>query len=235
MGSLKWLEVMLYTLIPLGQLIARVLNFNGSLDKWYLMFPLLLIPPFSFFPLVMMKYGFIADGKGSNPVDKMMLLPIIAKFMIAIILPYIINKDNNTIVFALVSFILQIITILIANLSRRYYSCNSITPNSVGKATIDSFIAYGIGDIVSFMMQYIPVVNIFYTIISMIPVIGKFVDPIIWSICFSGTYVVINMFNQYDMEKFCSVPFFGNIQDRIPFVFSIFALIFVNIMNSITM
>lgn len=234
MGSLKWWHVLVYTLIPLGQLIARVVHFNGSLDKWYLMFPLLLFPPFSIIPLIMMKYGFVADGKGANPIDMMMILPIIAKFVIMIFLPYIINQHTQVVFFALVSFILQLLTIIITNLTRRYYSCNSITVNSIGKATMDSVIAYGIGDIVAFMMQYIPVVNIFYTIISMLPWIGELVDPIIWSLCFSGTYVIINMVNQFNMEKFCSAPFFGNIQDRIPFFMSIIALMIINGMKLIT-
>ena len=60
MGSLSTWGVLIMGLIPLGQLWARIFNFNGSLDKWWLMFPLFLIPPFSFIPLILMKMGFVS-------------------------------------------------------------------------------------------------------------------------------------------------------------------------------
>ena len=40
-GKLSWNQVLMLGLVPLGQLYARVNIFNGSLDKWWLMFPLL--------------------------------------------------------------------------------------------------------------------------------------------------------------------------------------------------
>ena len=80
--KLTFIQVLILGLFPLGQLWARIFYFNGSLDKWWLMFPMFLIPPFSFVPLLLMKFGFVADGKGTNPLDYWMLLPIIAKFAV---------------------------------------------------------------------------------------------------------------------------------------------------------
>ena len=94
-GKLSWNQVLMLGLVPLGQLYARVNIFNGSLDKWWLMFPLLLFPPLSFIPLIMMKFGLIKDGTGSKPIDNFMLIPIIAKLIIPFILPFIINENSS--------------------------------------------------------------------------------------------------------------------------------------------
>jgi len=231
MGQLSWMQVLVLGLIPLGQLWARIFNFNGSLDKWWLMFPLLQFPPFSFIPLLMMKFGWVKDGKGSNPIDKIMILPIIAKFIIPFILPFIIDEDSEMLT-TIVGFVLQLIMVMIANLTRRYQNCNNITVDSVGKAGIDSTIALCIADLVPLMMGWIPFVGIIYSIIEMIPVIGDFVNQIFWSLGFAGTYIVINMFNQDNMQKYCSTPFTGNVQDKYPFIVSLVILIGINLMGS---
>jgi hypothetical protein len=127
-GKLSWKQVLIMGLIPLGQLYARVKIFNGSLDKWWLMFPLLLFPPFSFIPMIMMKYGAVANGTGSNPLDNFMLIPIIAKFIIPFILPFIIDEDS-TLLFTIVGFVLQLITVMVGNLIRRKDNCKEITTN----------------------------------------------------------------------------------------------------------
>ena len=234
-NKLSWIQVIVLSLFPLGQLFARIVYFKGSLDKWWLMFPLLLFPPFSLIPLIMMKFGFVANGKGSDPVDKIMLLPIIAKFIIPFILPYMIDDEDHALLFSIVSFTLQFLTILVANLTRRYYTCNNtITTDSIGKAGIDSTIAFGMGELVPFVIGFIPVIGLAYSIIEMIPYIGDFVHQIFWSLGFAGTYVIINMFNQDDINKFCSTPFTGNIQDKIPFFISLIILIGINVFNSIS-
>lgn len=231
-SKLSWGQVIMMSLIPLGQLYARVKIFNGSLDKWWLMFPLLLFPPLSFIPLIMMKFGMIKDGKGSSPIDNFMIIPIIAKLVIPFILPFIIDEDS-TILYTIVSFILQLITAMIANLIRRKNNCKEITTNSIGKAGIDSTIAIAMGEVASYAISFIPFIGMFISILENLPFIGKFVDSLIWSIGFAGTYIIINMFNQDDMGKFCSTPFIGNTQDKIPFIGSLFVLIGVNVLRSL--
>ena len=236
MGSgnrLSWMQVLIMGLIPLGQLWARIFTFKGSLDKWWLMFPLLLFPPFSFIPLIMMKFGMISDGKGSNPVDKIMLLPIIAKFIIPFILPFVVDDEEHEFLFSLVSFVLQLLTIMIANLTRRYTNCDNITVDSIGKSGIDSVIAYGMADITVFAIGFLPFIGIAISVLEMIPIIGDFVDDIIWSLGFAATYIIINMFNQDNMQKYCSTPFSGNLQDKIPFIISVIAIIGLNFVSSL--
>lgn len=227
-GKLSWSQVLILGLIPLGQLYARVKIFNGSLDKWWLMFPLLLFPPFSFIPMIMMKFGFVADGTGSNPLDNFVLIPIIAKFIIPFILPFIINEDS-TILFTIVSFILQLLTVMTANLIRRKDNCKEITTNSVGKAGIDSTIAIAMGELTAFAIGFIPFIGMFISILENIPFVGDLIGSLVWSIGFAGTYVIINMFNQHpNINKFCVTPFTGNLEDKIPFLGSLAVIIAVN-------
>lgn len=223
---LSWKEVVILGLVPAGQLYARIVNFNGSLDKWWLMFPLVLFPPLSFIPLILMKYGYIENGKGSNPVDMMMLLPIIAKFIIPFVLPHLIGEDQRVLA-VVVGFVFRLILIMIANLYRRYDNCKSITSDSIGKAGMDSMIAGSVGDIVPIAMNFIPIVGTMYSIVSMVPVIGdrKVIDSIFWTIGFGATYALINMFNQVNMAKYCSAPFTGYTEDKIPFMTAIAALV----------
>jgi hypothetical protein len=226
--KLSWKQVLILGLVPLGQLYARVNIFKGSLDKWWLMFPLLLFPPLSFIPLIMMKFGLIKNGNGSKPVDNFMLIPIIAKFIIPFILPLIINEDSS-LLFTIVSFILQLITVMTANLIRRKDNCKEITTNSLGKAGVDSVIAIAAGEITSFVIGFIPLIGIFISMLKNVPLIGGIVDSLVWSVGFIGAYVLINMFNQDpNINKFCSSPFTGNIQDKIPFLGSLAVILLVN-------
>lgn len=219
-NKLSWNEVGILGLIPAGQLYARIFKFNGSLDKWFLMFPLLLFPPLSFIPLILMKFGYVDNGNGSSPYDLIMILPIIVKFLIPFILPYFID---DRIIGIIVSFILKLLMVMICNLYRRYDNCNSITLNSIGKAGIDSVISTSVGDVVPIAMKFVPFVGFLYTILSFFPIIGdeKILNSIFWSVGFGASYILINMFNQLDMEKYCSSPFMGNIEDKVPFLSAI--------------
>ena len=233
--ELSWMKVLILGLIPLGQLWARINYFKGSLDKWWLMFPILLIPPFSFIPLLLMKFGFIKDGQGSDPLDKMILVPIIAKFIIPFVLPYIIDNEESETLFNIVAFIIQLLTIMIANLGRRYFNCQSITLNSIGKSAVDSTIANGMGDIVSFGVGFIPFIGLFVSLISIIPVIGDFVDQIMWVIGFAGAYIVINMFNQHpNINKFCNSSFFGDKKDLSFAIVSLIISLLISIFNKVS-
>lgn len=230
-SKLTWMQVLIFGLIPLGQLWARIFYFNGSLDKLWMLFPLFLIPPFSFIPLILMKYGFIANGKGSNPLDYWMIIPIVAKFIISFIIPFIIDEESQ-ILTILVSFVLQLLTIMIANLGRRHVNCKSITVDSIGKAGIDSTIAHAAGDLTTFIIPFLPFIGLFFTIIEMIPIANQFVESIVWSIGFILAYVLINMFNQQKgVNDFCSIPFAGKTSDKVYFFGSIIIIIGINAFN----
>lgn len=230
--KLSWLQVLGYGILPLGQLFARNFQFKGSLDKWWLMFPIFFLPPFSFIAMILMKFGFVKDGAGYNGFDIWMMLPMIAKLVIPFILPFMIDEDSETL-FAIVSVVLQLIAGMAANLIRRYNNCKNISLNSIGKAGMDTTIATAVGDVTTFAIDWIPIIGIVSTIIKMIPVIGDFADTIIWSVGFGGAYVIINMINQSpDLARFCSAPFTGFTADKIPFILSIIVMIVITVFNS---
>jgi hypothetical protein len=231
-GKLSWKQVLIMGLIPLGQLYARVEIFRGSVDKWWLMFPLLLFPPLSFIPLIMMKYNLVADGNGTKPIDYNILIPIIAKLIIPFVLPLVIEEDSS-VLYSIVNLVLLLITSMIANLIRRNENCKGITFNSFGKAGMDSTLALAGGEITSFAIGFVPLIGTAISLLKGIPFIGSIIDQLIWSIGFTGTYVIKNMFNQNNMNKFCSSPFIGNSEDHIPFIISLVVLIGVNYMKSI--
>jgi len=235
-NKLTWSQVLIFGLVPLGQLWSRIFYFKGSLDKWWMMFPLFLIPPFSFLPLLLMKFGVVANGKGSNPLDYWIILPIIAKFIIPFIMPFVVNEDSK-ILTLIVSFILQLLTIMTANLINRSNNCkprysqDSVTIDSIGKAGIDSTISFGIGEITAFMMPFLPFIGVAISVLKFIPILGDFVDSIFWLLGFVASYVLINMVNYDSMSKFCSTPFTGNVQDKIPFFVAIVSIITLKIFS----
>ena len=80
-GKLSWMQVLILGLIPLGQLWARIFNFNGSLDKWWLLMPPLSIPPLSLIPAFMIAFGKIKKGQGGSPYDLYMIIPAICSIL----------------------------------------------------------------------------------------------------------------------------------------------------------
>jgi hypothetical protein len=214
-GKLSWTEILVAGLVPLGQLWARIFKFNGSLDKPWLFFPVFLIPPLSFISLILMKYGFIKDGNGSKPVGYEVLIPIIAKFIIPFILPFMIDNEegeSDTLI-SIITSIASIFVIVVIMMYRRWVNCESISLNSFGKATIDSVIANGFGNLMPIILGWLPYVGIVVTICEYI--FGDLTTNIFWSIGFTAAYAIINMLNQDNMNKYCTSPFFGDIKDRI--------------------
>jgi hypothetical protein len=232
-NKISWLQVFLFSFIPIGQLLVRIFYLNGSLDKLWLMFPILLMPPFSFIPLILIKLGFVQDGKGSDPIDKIMILPLIARIITLIVLNKLDMYSSG--MFILINLLINIFTIFIANMTRRYYNCDAegVTFDSFGKAIIDSTIAYAASEATPILITKIPFVGIFISGIKFI--LGLFtknaniIDGIFSNMGFAISYIFINMFNQDDLNKFCNTPFTGNYTDKIPFIISIIVIIIVKI------
>lgn len=223
-NKISWLQVLLFSFIPLGQLIVRIFYLNGSLDKLWLMFPILLIPPFSLIPLLLIKFGFVQDGKGSDPIDKIMLLPLIAR----IVTLFVLNSMgiNGPLIFILINLLINLSTIIIANITRRYYNCEKegVTMDSVGKAVIDSTIAYAISEATPLIISYLPFIGVVYRFLGLFTQNGNIIDVIFSNMGFAVAYILINMFNQDDINQFCSTPFTGNVVDRIAFFISLIVI-----------
>jgi hypothetical protein len=223
-NKISWLQVLLFSFIPFGQLIARIFYLNGSLDKLWLMFPMLLLFPFSLIPMLLIKFGFVQDGKGADPIDKIMLLPLIARIVALFALNSI--GINSPLLFILINLLINLSTILIANISRRYYNCEKegITTDSIGKAIIDSTIAYAISEVSPIIISYLPFIGGIYELLGLFTQNGNIIDGIFSNMGFAVSYILINMFNQDNINQFCNTPFGGNYVDKIAFIISIIVI-----------
>lgn len=75
--SKKNIAPALISLIPFGQLFARIFYLDGSLDKWWLLIPIFYSPPFSLAPMIMILLGLVKKGKGGKPYDSYIYIPMI--------------------------------------------------------------------------------------------------------------------------------------------------------------
>lgn len=235
MTNLTIIQTIIVALIPMAQLYARVVWLKGSLDKMWTLIPIFMFPPFSLVPALMMKFGWIKDGPGGKPYDHFMWIPIISKFMLAAFVPKILelfSEDPSDIAILFSSLFIQLLINMIPNLVRRGNNCNSISFNSFGKAFVDGTIANGIGELIPFILGWVPFVGIFLSIIGMIPVIGDFVDSIIWTLGYSLAYIFINMMNADKMQSYCDTGFLGRmLSDKIAFFVLLILTILIKVFN----
>ena len=251
----------LLTMIPFGQLWARVFWLDGSLDKAWLLFPLpFFAPPFSIIPALAIYFGYIKKGKGGPTYDKFILIPIIFKFILASLVPLFltyINKSEHeydededeeyeeegpseTKIFLYI-FIFQIFIGMIPNLIRTYKLCPNLKFSSFIKAFFDSAMSNGIGEILPFVLKWIPFTGIPLRIInSILSIIGSVIgldiqaqfSNVLWSICFSLGYIMVNMFNGTNLNKYCNIDFLGKDSgDMYGLVIVLFITLFIKVFN----
>jgi hypothetical protein len=189
----------------------RVDKFGGSLDKPYLLFPLLLFPPFSFIPVLIAKFGFLKKEKGENILDIYVLIPIIFRFILIFVMAQIGSPGGVLLQGALI-FGAIFITNLIHVLTEE--RCKSVSGGFGGKLVkemADSMIEYAIGVLLLFSTEFIPVVGEILETMRDIPfpVVGKIsqvIDTTIWSIGLVCGYMIMNMIdvNYYTADEACT-------------------------------
>ena len=214
--KLSWVDVFIYSLLPLGQLFARIKYLKGSLDKWYLLF--LQIPPISFIPMIMMKWGMIKAGKVQHPIDYAIILPVIAKLTFPILLPLLIEEDDAPFSFHTILTVLYIIILFCVNMYRRHLTCKSITFQSTGKALIDSIIMDAISRALPFVLDYLPGIGSVLTVFKLMPSVETVVDNTMSAMSVAVGYILVNIINQGSVNKFCSTPQYGRPQDKAGFI-----------------
>ncbi len=194
-------EVFLYGLMPMGQILMRIIKFNGSFDKPYLLFPLLLIPPFSFIPAIFGYLGWIEPSKSKTPpIDIYVLIPIIARFIFIIFVNQIADFT---------SFMLQVGVVfgalLLTNMIRQFTSRECKTRNIVGgiiKGSFDSMIQYAFGVMTTFLIMFIPFIGQILGLVMnlSIPYISQIIESLIWGFGLAGGYLLVNMFDSNFMN-----------------------------------
>ena len=224
MGDLTILDYILYTLLPFGQIFARILNYNGSLDMWWmLLIPFFHMPIIGIIPLLLMKMLNLKDGNIKNSVfDKFLLLPIIIKWYSPFIIPLLLDIRHNSLEYIITTFVIQVLIGTMANISRRNIMCSGdLTVNALGKAFMDATVSHNMGELFVFIFTQL---SFFDTLCDNEN--GKtIINSIFWSIGFGITYLINNMYNEYDPARYCSVQFFGQGQDMFLFMGSILILI----------
>jgi hypothetical protein len=232
------IRAILISIIPFGQLWARTFWLDGSLDKAWLMFPFFLIFPFSIIPSLAMYFGFVKKGIGGKPYDNFMWIPIIFKFLLSFLIPKFLelfyDDPSDTTIFIYI-FIIQLFIGMIPNLIRTYNLCNNLPFNSFGKAFVDSTIANGVGELLPFILGWMPFIGFFLTIIGMIPVIGEQIENLLWSVSFAFGYIFINMVNANNLGKYCNSDFLGrDFMDKFGFFVMLFLTLFIKVFNEVS-
>lgn len=197
------LEMGFYGIMPMGQLLMRIFKFNGSLDKWYLLFPLLLIPPFSFIPVIFAKLGFIKKSKDDTPpMDLYVLIPIIFRFILILFIKQVADIKMFMLQVGLVFGALIVTNIL------RHYNARKCTDmsffGSITKGSFDSMLEYSFGVMTTFLVMFIPFIGQILEFILTIPIpyISQIVESIIWGFGFAGGYLMVNLFDaNFDNTK----------------------------------
>ena len=236
--KISLIKAILIAVIPLGQLWARIFWLDGSLDKAWLLFPLFLIFPFSILPSLTMYFGFVKKGIGGKPYDNFMWIPIIFKFLLSFLIPKFLelfyDDPSDTTIFIYI-FIIQLFIGMIPNLIRTYNVCNNLPFNSFGKAFVDSTIANGVGELLPFILGWMPFIGFFLTIIGKIPVIGEQIENILWGVSFAFGYIFVNMVNANNLGKYCNTDFFGrDFMDKFGFFFMLFLTLLIKVFNEVS-
>ena len=211
--ELSIFKILLYIFIPFGPLYARIVDLNGSLDHAWTMFPVFNVFPFSIIPVLMIAFGAIKKGNGSKPYDIFMIIPIIVRIILILIINWI--MPYYTKLKTLIVLFISIISIMIPNIIRRHQNCkdrpDKDNNNSYSilngkqwyRTFVDSYFELGFSEIFIIMINFVPFIGIAWKLLSMFPFIGGFIDNILWCFGFISGYVIINMYNQNNMDDMC--------------------------------
>ena len=206
------LEMLMYGMIPgFGQLLMRVDKFGGSLDKPYLLFPLLLFPPFSFIPVLVAKFGFLKKEKGENILDIYILIPIIFRFILIFVMAQIGSPGGLLLQVALIFGAVLLTNIIHVLTEERCKNIKGSFGNKLVKEIADSMIEYSAGIAVLFFTTFIPFIGEILEGLRDTPFPGLtnlsgVIDTTLWSIGLVCGYMVMNMIdvNYYSANEACT-------------------------------
>jgi hypothetical protein len=199
--DLNLIEMAFYGLVPFGQVFMRINKYGGSLDKPYLLFPLLLIPPFSIIPVLIAKFGFLKKVNGTNIFDGYILIPIIFRFVLIFIMAHL-GEFGGPIFQALLVFATLVATNIFRLINDVTCASNKegLTIDKIFKQVGDSMIEYSLGIVIILLFTFLPFVKVILELISMFPLpfVGKvanILDSILWSVGLIGGYILVHMFD----------------------------------------
>jgi hypothetical protein len=219
-AKFDWIITILASLLgPIGHTYLRIKYYNGSLDHMWLYIPgsfitLGTIPfvgskipmgsfiPCSFFASVLLRGGYLKNAQGASVYDWWMLLPIIIKFVI-IGLILLTGMDANMII-TILSLLLQMVIVAIPLIIRTVDNCKlkswrNLSSSQWKKIVTDTIVTVGCAHIFSSSFNFIK--KPLNKVIS-----PKITNSITWSLGYMTIYMLLNMYNQTDLNKYCTNP-----------------------------
>jgi len=207
MGKMTLLGVLLYTLLPFGQLWSRVFDYNGSVDMWWFFLPFFMFPPLQFIPIILLYLGYIKEGKGGKVFDGYVWIPILTKFCVQFLGEMFLPPQA-----AFISGqVLMIISIMITKYLHTNESCKyikkelTVTGSKFGDFFIDAVFENGMAGIFNVIIGFIPIIGWIVTLISMIGPLNNIMVLILYMFGYMFIYIVQNMFEQTDMSSLCNL------------------------------
>ena len=187
----KTTAILLTIIIPFfGQIIARFMLLNGSLDKpWLLLFG---IPPLTLIPALFMMFGLVAKGKGGKPWDYYVLIPIIINIISGFIL------KNYGIMGQIIKYIVLLLSFIYIYWLKSQKICKKSARYT--KIITDSLITYCLMEVIKIVLEYVPLIGIIIKVIGKTIPFGYLILDAISILC---VYVITNMINSYDSKNFC--------------------------------
>lgn len=195
---------------PFGQLLARALYLNGSLDKWWLiLIPIFWLPPFSIGAYVAMLMGYVAQGQGSKPFDSNLLITFLGTMGI----PLIFNgfELNENIAGTFIQTIIMFLMIMVPMYMREATNCEDQSIKKKADLTrvmFNASVAHLLGIVfkivLSVVIDYTPIGLVFSALETIIPFIQSFKEALLYSLGVSTAVLGTNMVQATDLNSYCS-------------------------------
>lgn len=199
--AVSWLNALIFGIVPLGQLYLRIFKLNGSLDRKWLLFPLFMFPPFQLIATIMMKFGYVKNGKGGKPYDYYIFIPLIVKVMLSYVLSYLDEEyDLGTTLTVLIDLIVTLLASLIPFYIRTMKTCKKYNKENLLNTFTQGAVVQTMSEIFTWGAGFVPILGLLLRLLEKIPVVGPLIP---WSIAYSTGYIVCNMLNNNDPSTFC--------------------------------
>ena len=207
MGKMTILGLILYTLMPFGQMWTRIFDYDGSVDMWWFFIPFFMIPPLQFIPILMLYLGYIKPGKGGKVYDAFVWLPVVVKFIVRFFGEMLLPRNYAHIL----GEIIMIMTIILTKYLHTSNSCKTInkeltvTGSKFGDFFMDAIYENGMAGIFGTIVNYLPIIGWVISLLSLIGPLNNIKISLLYLIGYTFIYTIQNMFEQTDMSSLCNL------------------------------
>jgi len=184
--------ILTITLPVIGQIIARFMLFNGSMDHiWLLLFS---IPPLTLVPALAMIFGYIKPLEGGAPWDNFVLIPILMN----ILGTFLQEVDESYMYY---KYILTLGSFVAVYWYKSTKECKEGT--KMTKVLMDSMISYILVITVSIILPYLPFVGSFFEMIqALIPRSDLLFEALVIFFVYVGTNIINGSFTSLCKDSY---------------------------------